>query len=165
MTDDNETDDVATPEDAPPERAEPADVAADFIRAAQEASAETGVVVTEVKRRGRRAAAATEPAPLTVPAAEWTEDGVGVMAVFATDMALTAGDMPGLEPEERSKVSKITTLYLNMRFPGAARVQPEVMLAGLIASIIGPRLLAKKAAQEAAKPVTPLHDDVPEGRG
>jgi hypothetical protein len=84
------------------------------------------------------------------------------LGAFAFDAILIQGEMPPLEKDETQKVKDVTAMYLNLRVPRGAVVQPEVMILGMIISIVGPRLAAKRLAEEvnSANTATPLHGGV-----
>lgn len=154
MTDEQEhapdaaTPDVPFPEVATP-AAEPMDVAAEFIAAAQEAAGETGVKITETRKR-KRSGVATETSAPVVPTVQWSPDGIGTAVAFGANMALVAGEMAPLEEEEEKKVKVVSAMYLNVRWPKAAKFEPEAMIVALLAEILGPRLAAKRIQAQAA---------------
>lgn len=133
---------------------DPTEIADEFIRAAQEAGAESGVTVGQAKRRGRAASVTPEPAPPPPPAIKWERDGIGALGAFVFDAILVNNDMPALEKDEQDKVKDVTALYLNLRVPRGAVVQPEVMIFGMVLSIVGPRLAGKRLAEEANNATT-----------
>lgn len=171
MTDEQEETGEALPfpaAEVAPVAADPEQVADEFLQAARDAAEESGVSVSSGRKRRARKQddAVTVAAPPAATVVQWEPEGVGMVAALGLNLVFTRAEMPTLEPEEETKVKAVTAMYLNMRAPRAASVQPEVMIVGMLASIIGPRIAAKQLAAKMAAEnnVTPSHDNLPEGR-